>query len=377
MVDDARSVAGHMVSLLTPRYRVKAVYSGEDALAILASFLPDLILLDTVMSGIDGLEVCKRIRRDGSFGFMKIIMVSSRKTLEERLEGYEAGIDDHLGKPFEAEELLAKVKVFLRLKAVEDELHELNTRLNDQVNIRTAQLIDAEKMAALGRHAAGIVHNLNNPLQAVMGIAQLLARRHPESRDILALEKAARQMRDIIGTILTAGRRQNQELVEDIDLNQVVQEQVDLLKSNPFFKHQVEVKMNLEALPLFPGIYSHFSQCLGNLLKNGAEAMHGSRTRRMTVASAYGDKEIRISVSDTGQGISEADRNKIFDPFFSTKPLVSTGETPTGTGLGLAYCKEIIESYGGRIRVESKPGQGSRFTVQIPAEPQGGMKIGR
>ncbi|WP_022664976.1 sensor histidine kinase [Desulfospira joergensenii] len=366
VVDDAKSVAGHIKGLLIPRYTAKAVYSGEEALEILPSFMPDLVLLDTVMTGIDGYEVCKRIRESGSFGFMKIIMISSRKTLEERLRGYEAGIDDHLGKPFEAEELLAKVKVFLRLKTVEDQLHELNAKLNDQVKLRTAQLLDAEKMAALGRHAAGIVHNLNNPLQAILGVTQVLAVKHPRSKDILSLETAAIQMRDIITTILTASRKQSHEHMVDIDLNQVVCEQVELFKSNQFFKHKIQVDMDLEPLPPFQGIYVHFSQCMGNLLKNGAEAMYASTTRRLSISSRQESHGITISISDTGTGISEEDHKKLFDPFFSTKPLVAEGDTPTGTGLGLAYCKEIIESYGGRILVDSKSDKGSRFTIRLP-----------
>lgn len=368
VIDDSKSVANHIQSLLTPHYTVRAVYSGEEALEILQSFMPDLILLDTIMTGIDGYEVCRRIRENGSFGLMKIIMISSRKKLKERIMGYEAGIDDHLGKPFEPEELLAKVKVFLRLKAVENQLYELNAKLNDQVKIRTAQLLDAEKMAALGRHAAGIVHNLNNPLQTIMGITHILAMDHPESRNILSLEKAALQMRNIISMVLTTSCRQNQEHMTEIDLNQAVQEQVEMLKSNPFFKHKIQVKMDLGKVPLFTGIYIHFSQCLANLLKNGAEAMYASNPRQLTVSSRYVNNEITISISDTGTGISKETMKKLFDPFFSTKPLVSTGDTPTGTGLGLAYCKEIIESYGGRILVDSKLNEGSKFTIQIPAK---------
>ncbi len=369
VVDDSKSIAGYMESLLKSRYEVKTVHSGEQALDVLPSFMPDLVLLDTVMPGLDGHQVCRKIRENKTFGCMKIIMVSTKKALEERLKGYEAGIDDHLGKPFEEEELLAKVKVFLRLKTVEDELHDLNARLNEQVRIRTAQLIDAEKMAALGRHAAGIVHNLNSPLQVIMGKIQLLAMENPESRDIISLDKAAMEMRQIIGTVLTTSCRQSREQKENIDLNQVVKEQVEMLKSNLFFKDKIEVKLDLGTLPLFPGIYIHFSQCLGNLLKNGAEAMFDSPVREMTLKSRHEKHEIIIQVSDTGPGISEKDLEKCFDPFFSTKPLVAKDDnTPTGTGLGLAYCREIIESYGGRIRVESKPGRGSRFFVHLPLE---------
>ena len=369
VVDDAQSVANYIVSLLMPRYDVKAVYSGEDALEVLPDFMPDLVLLDTVMTGIDGHEVCRRIREDNVYGAIKIIMISTKKALEERLKGYEAGIDDHLGKPFEKEELLAKVKVFLRLKTVEDQLQELNSQLNEQVNIRTAQLIDAEKMAALGRHTAGIVHNLNTPLQAIMGKAQLLAMDHPDDRGILSLEKAAFQMRDIITSILTTSCRQSRESIEDIDLNQVINEQVDMLKFNLVWKHSIQWDMDLATLPKFEGSYVEFSQCMGNLIRNGAEAMYESTVQNMSITTKHENNTIIISVSDTGRGIQKENMEKLFDPFYSTKPLVAEDDdTPTGTGLGLAYCREIIESYGGKILVESEPGKGSKFTVHLPFE---------
>lgn len=366
VVDDAKSVANHIKSLLVPKYTVKAVYSGEEAIKLIPSFKPDLVLLDTIMTGIDGYEVCKWIRQDGSFKLMKIIMISSRKNLEERIKGYDAGIDDHLGKPFEPEELLAKVNVFLRLKTVENQLHALNRELNDKVKIRTQQLIDAEKMAVLGRHAAGIVHNLNNPLQAIMGLTHLLAESHPQDKEILSLEKAALHMKEIISTILITSRKQSQEHMTRINLNQVVQEQVALLKANRFFKLGIDTQINLGDLPFFKGIYAHFSQCVANLLKNAIDAMHDSNPCCLAISTWCEQDDISICVKDTGTGISDENIDKLFDPFFSTKPLVADKDAPAGTGLGLAYCKEIIESYGGRILVDSTLNKGSCFTIQIP-----------
>lgn len=368
VVDDAKSVANHIQSLLESQYTVKAVYSGEEALKIIPSFRPDLILLDTVMPGMDGYEVCSRVRKNSSLGLVKIIMISSRKKLEERMKGYEAGIDDHIGKPFEPEELLAKVNVFLRLKSVEDELHALNEKLNDQVKIRTQQLVDAEKMAVIGRNTAGIVHNLNNPLHVVMGLSNLLALEHPENNEIISLNKAALKMKEIISTILITSRKQIQEHMTKIDLNQVVQEQLALLESSSFFKHKVETNTVYGELPVFNGIYAHFSQSIGNLLKNALDAMYDKTLCVLTVSTTVENNYINIRIKDTGGGIPDEEMDKLFDPFFSTKPLVSEGDAPTGTGLGLPYCKEIIESYGGRIDVESQLNKGSCFTIQVPAE---------
>lgn len=131
--------------------------------------------------------------------------------------------------------LYLKIQVFLRLKSVEDQLLDLNNTLNEQVRVHTEQLIDAEKMANIGRYAAGIAHNLNNLLNVIIGYAELFAMQHPEDRTIMSLNKAAEQMKETIATILNTGHMQSKEKKIDIDLNQVITDQVELLKSNSFF----------------------------------------------------------------------------------------------------------------------------------------------
>ena len=366
VVDDVPSIRGVMKDMLEPHYLVWTASNGEETLEILQTFLPDIILLDVNMPGIDGYEVCKQIRSKSESGFIKIIMVSGRATLEERLKGYEAGADDYIAKPFDKEELLAKVRVFLRLKSVEDQLRELNRTLNEQVRMRTEQLIDAEKMAAIGRYAAGIVHNLNNPLQVIMGNAQLLAMKHPDNRSIMMLRKAAAQMKKIIRTILSTSYRENKEECTDIDLNEVLNAQVELLKANPFFKHKIRTEIRLAPLPAYTGIYAHFSQSIGNLIQNAVDALHESKEGVLSISTFIEDEAIIIKVSDTGHGISKEKMGKIFNPFFTTKPLTASDDRPTGTGLGLASSKEMIESYGGDIQVESEVGKGTTFIVRLP-----------
>lgn len=366
VVDDAPSVAAVIKDILGDEYRVRIAYSGEEALKILDRFIPDLILLDVTMTGIDGYEVCRHVRSGETFGLIKIIMVSGRTMLEERLKGYESGADDYIPKPFKEEELLAKVRVFIRLKSLEDQLQTLNKELNEQVKIRTKQLIDSEKLAAIGRYSAGIVHNLNNPLQVIMGNAELLSMKNPDNKNIMKLRKAAAHMKKIIGTILSTTHRESTAEHVDFDINEVIKAQMELLRANPFFKHNIKTRMSLEPLPKYRGIYHHFSQSLGNLIKNSVEAMYQSDTMLLTIDTYVQDGAILIRISDTGAGISEKKMEKIFNPFFTTKPLTATDDRPTGTGLGLASAKEMIESYGGEIKVESTPGKGAIFTVRLP-----------
>lgn len=366
IVDDSRSIVAAMVDILKDDFDIQIAYSGEEALKIIKDFKPDLLLLDVVMTGINGYEVCRKIRSEGSYGYTKIIMVSSKTMLEELLKGYEAGADDYIGKPFKEEELLAKVRVFMRLKSVEDELKRVNSILDEQVRVRTKQLLDAEKMAVIGRYAAGIVHNLNNPLQAIMGNAELLSMKHPDNQNIMNLRKAAAQMKKIISSILSTSYKESGTEYTFISLNEVLNDQIELFKANPFFKHQIQIQINLSDLPAYGGIYHHFSQSFGNLIKNAVDSMYKSKTRILSVSTAVLNEYIIIKISDTGHGIPPAKMDKIFNPFFTTKPLSASDERPTGTGLGLASAKEMIGSYGGDILVESEIGKGTTLTIKLP-----------
>ncbi len=366
VVDDSKSVRTAIQEILEADYIVETASSGEEAIGKVDEFGPDLILLDVMMDGMDGYAVCKHLKDGPGPEFIKILMVSSQADLKERLLGYEAGADDYIGKPFNEEELRSKVRVFLRLKRAEDQLQTLNEQLNEQVRLRTQQLIDSEKMAAIGRHAAGIVHNLNNPLQAIMGIAELMVGKHPDNRHVLNLRLAAAQMKKIIGSVLTAGSRETLTEETAIDLNEVIRAQLDLLRATPFFNQQVRIDLDLGPLPPVKGIHAHFSQTLSNILKNAVESMHGSEEKQLAVSTLKEDLRISIRISDTGHGIAREKIDRIFNPFYTTKPLTAGDGRPTGTGLGLAYCKEMIESYGGEIRVTSEVGKGSTFTLHLP-----------
>jgi two-component system sensor histidine kinase/response regulator len=365
-VDDSRSVLIFIREILEKYYTVRTASSGEEALDKLRDYKPDVMLLDVNMPGMDGYTVCKKVKSENRFGFVKIVMVSSETGLRERLKGYEAGVDDYMGKPFEEEELLAKVRVFLRLKAVEDELFELNNSLNDQVRIRTRQLIESEKMAAIGKWTAGIVHNLNNPLQAILGYSQMLEMEHPEISSISFINEAAMHMKKMIATILVTGAMESSEMAVDIDLNAIIRGQIELLKANQFFKHKVKTELDLRPLPLLKGIYSHFSQSLGNLIKNAVDAMYESEKKDLSISTSSRSGVVRILIRDTGCGISEENMGRIFEPFFTTKPLMVNSDRPSGTGLGLASSKEMIESYGGKILADSEIGKGAVFTVLLP-----------
>jgi len=152
---------------------VVVAFSGEDAIEIAAKEPLDIVLLDVMMPRISGFEVCRRIKENKGGDFLPIIMVTAREDLEAKIQGFAAGADDYIAKPFDHQELEARIKAMLHIKTLQDEL-QLSRR----------RLIEAERLAAIGEVAASVNHEINNPLCAIMLNAQLLAEeieRNPES----------------------------------------------------------------------------------------------------------------------------------------------------------------------------------------------------
>ena len=150
---------------------VMEAFSGEEAIRIATTERLDIMLLDVMMPRISGFEVCRRIKEIKGEEFLPIIMVTAREDLEAKIEGFEAGADDYIAKPFDHQELEARIKSMLSIKSLQDELR----RTNDELHRSRTRLVEAERLAAIGEVAASVNHEINNPLCAIMLNAQLLA----------------------------------------------------------------------------------------------------------------------------------------------------------------------------------------------------------
>jgi len=175
-------------------------------------------------------------------------------------------------------------------------------------------------------------------------------------------------MKRIISGMLSAVARKSGSSPEILDLNRVLSNRIDLLKSKGVFNGKISLEMKCGDLPLISGVYSHFNQCFGNLISNALDAMYENDEGVLTIESAFDNENIIIKISDTGHGIPKEKMALIFNPFFTSKPPTAVDGRPTGTGLGLPSCREMIESYGGEIQVYSKVGKGSAFAVRLPVK---------
>jgi PAS domain S-box-containing protein len=228
-----------------------------------------------------------------------------------------------------------------------------------------AKLIQSEKMSSLGRMAASVAHEINNPLGAILVYSHLVLETAPADfpgrENLQKIVREAIRCRDIVRGLLDFARP-GPSLRLTTDLNTVVKAACDLLRGQPFFK-DVEVCFDLSAEPL--EVFcdpSQLQQAFTNILANGAEAINGPG--RITVRSRHDAlrRMVAVSFTDTGCGIAPADLERIFEPFFTTK------QQGHGTGLGLAIVYGIIERHGGTVKVDSRQGQGTTFTVWLPVK---------
>lgn len=340
--------------------------NGAQAIDLVEEHDPDLVLLDVMMPGVSGFEVCRAIKAKEKAVTTRVILVTGKAMIEEKMMGYEAGADDYVTKPYMAEELEAKVRVFLGLVATERKLFETTKELEEQVNLRTEQLLRSEKAAFVGMHTAEIVHNMKNPLAALIGNMHFLAQKYPDEKYVDKSRSAIERLRETINGILESTRQSNDCSVRPVDINEVIRNELKILEADSFLKYEVKVSLQLAELPPIDGQPSHFAQTFGNLLKNAIDAMHGRETRELSVRTSHSDSGLRVEISDTGCGIPRENMQRIFDPFFTTKIPNASGSEPAGTGLGLASVKRMLESYQARIQFHSEQGKGTTVVIELP-----------
>lgn len=299
-------------------------------------------------------------------------------------------------------------------ESLENYLESLEST-NKQLKQAQEELIRTEKLASIGRFAAGVAHEVGNPLGAILGYASILQKEgmdHEESKDYLKrIEKEIDRISRIVRELLDFARPSKFE-IKEVEVNKVIESALSLLSYQKNFKN-IETQLDLQSdLPMIQGDDSQLSQVFINIILNAIDAMpnggtltiqtgthvvenldvdrlQGIYTRRRKsdpMESDYshmrksdplaallkkfseGDRLVKIRISDTGVGIKKEDLENIFDPFFTTKA------PDKGTGLGLSISLRIVESLGGEIRVESEVGKGSAFEIYFPAATQGRME---
>jgi DNA-binding response OmpR family regulator len=343
VVDDEPTNTIMLSELLGAAYTVATASSGEEALGLLQSFEPDMILLDVMMPGINGYETCRRIRKDHGHQFIKIILLSGRSELKQRLEGYNAGADDYIGKPFDLDELRQKVKIFLKLKRTE----EVDT-------------IQSSLFQYFSRETRTPLNNILAPAEALLKSG--------------SLDDEAKQYAEII----VESSKRLYEFVRKVSLLCELKKGLQPDRKKGFLISHLQgiiQQIGTTASPKSVGIalrdnddfiveldWKLFDKVIGFILENAIE--HSPDNASVEVRAEVVNGICRITISDRGNGIDPKLMSSIFDSYADVGNRSFQEECK---GFSLAIAKQVITLHGGTIRALNNPDIGATFCIEIPS----------
>ncbi|HBK96474.1 MAG TPA: hybrid sensor histidine kinase/response regulator [Microcoleaceae bacterium UBA10368] len=386
IVDDNQTNLDVLFELLRNYgFKVLVALDGESAIEQTEYIHPDLILLDIMMPGIDGFETCRRLKADPPTRDIPIIFMSALSDTIDKVKGFQAGAVDYITKPFQHEEVLSRIETHLTIRSLQKKLQEknaelahLNQNLERLIEQKTKQLIDQEKTAIIGRLTQGMVHNLKSPLQVIQTSVDLIETKATKIQEdsfynyTKYIIQSVTKINQIMDTLMIKSRKEQNQDLQLVNINDLVQRELQLLEGNLYFKNKIKKKYVFdEQIDSIPLLYSYISQVFYNLINNAMDSMWGKKTRELTIVTRQDESKIYMDIADTGCGIAPEDLSKVFDPFYSSKPPKGEekkeGE-PTGTGLGLYTCIELLKPFNGEIAISSNLGKGSVFTVVLPKQ---------
>jgi two-component system sensor histidine kinase/response regulator len=368
VVDDEPTCIELIRELLPKEYGTETAKDGNEALLKVEKAPPDLILLDVLMPGMSGYEVCKRLKSDKKTMCIPIIMVTSLQEKEDRIKSIEVGADDFINKPVDTYELNARVKSLLRIKQYHDELVALNRHLEERVKDRTQALNETLKELARSKaELEQIVFIASRELQEPIHIAtsnlELLKERYkneaPDNEGYRIISTAAdgaarmqRRINDLLVYSYTATRK------EPVDCSVLLDRVTEHLR---FVIEETGAKVIRKSLPVVSGDESQLYLLFCHLTENGIK-FRGKATPVVDISVEQKKNEWLFCVRDNGTGIGPENYESIF--------MISARKRDKmqDMGIGLAVCKKIVERHGGKIWVDSVKGKGSTFYFTIPTQ---------
>ncbi len=361
------------------------------------------------MPGMDGYEVCSRLKLDVNLKEIPVIFISALNEPIDKVKAFTCGGVDYITKPFQLEEVLARVETHIKLRLYQAQLEKQNNLLVgtlDQLKSAQTKLVESEKMASLGVLTAGIAHEINNPinfiLSGISGLKKLLdeililidrySNLDPENAktDLQQIDELKKEMdfddvlngvKDLTGSIGTGASRVA-EIVQSLrifsrlnennkklaDINENIDLALSLLRNH--YKDSITIYKQYGDVPQLLCSAGKLNQVFTNILLNAIEAIKSKsipstseqiiiKTGMLTIGDT---KWAEIEIQDSGPGISGEIMDHIFEPFFTCK------EVGKGTGLGLSISLGIVQSHDGNISVESEQGMGATFRIRLPIQ---------
>ena len=398
-------------ALKTAGYKVRVAVDGESAIEMLRKCaisstkipLPELILLDVQMPGIDGFETCRQLKANPATTAIPVIFMTALADAESKVKGLSLGAVDYITKPFEQDEVIARVNIHWRLKQLTDNLEEQVTQRTYALQQAQVQVVQQEKLSALGQLVAGVAHEINNPLNFMVSniapakeyladiteILSLYQKHYPEPPPDIArkiedidlefviedfshlldsMQIGTERIKDISLSLRNFARADG-DIASAIDLHETLDSTLLLLKhrlkdqgSRPVIE-VIQNYGNLPAIKCYPG---PMNQVFMNLLANAIDAVDEAwekdqRPLNITISTEVLRESAIVRIADNGLGMTEEIQQHLFEPLFTTKAVGK------GTGLGLSIAKQIVtDKHGGKLFCKSMAGKGTEFAIELP-----------
>jgi signal transduction histidine kinase len=404
IVDDQLTNIEVLGAALARDYEISFATSGAEGMELAMRYPPDLILLDVMMPGMDGFEACRLIRANPQLRDIPVIFISALEDVADKVNAFQSGGSDYVTKPFQTEEVLARVSTHVALYRAQRNLHEREEALrrnlveleaaHAKLKEMSSQILQSEKLASIGQLAAGVAHEINNPIGFVnsnLGTLKIYVEKmlialsayekseeemSGETREsLIALKKKINldYIREDIASLLAEsmdGMQRVKRIVQDLkDFSHVDETGMQLANLEQGLdstlnvvwnelKYKAEVVKEYAGIPDVLCIPAQLNQVFMNLLINAGQAIE--ENGKITIRTGQDGDTVWVEVEDTGKGVKPEHLNRIFDPFFTTKPVGK------GTGLGLSISFGIVQKHGGRIEVKSEEGHGAVFRVVLP-----------
>jgi two-component system, sensor histidine kinase ChiS len=413
VADDTPEMRRLLTSVLNDQYTVVTAEDGEQGTELARRIMPDLIISDVMMPITDGYEFCRRMKDNPATARIPFVLLTAKADRTMKIEGLEIGADDYLVKPFDTEEMRARVRSLLRLRALDRKLDERNAELEHTLtalqNTQT-QMLQMAHLAGMTEIATGVLHNVGNVLNnvnistTVLGerlrqlridglskVVNLFEEHADDLEAFLAKDRRGRQVREYLGSLAKTLAADQQELLAELGFlsdkvqhirNIIVTEQnyakrvsfkercdlsalvddVLLMRSHSLQKDRIEVVRDFDELPPMILERSKLLQVIENLVKNAIESIvsYDGEKRRIEIQlkRASGDR-VRLTVHDSGRGIEPDHASRIFNFGFTTKK--------SGNGFGLHSAANALAEMGGKISAHSEGvGFGATFALEIP-----------
>jgi signal transduction histidine kinase len=371
IVDDEVVNVKLIKAMLSPEnYNLISALSGSEALSMLVSNRPDLILLDVMMPDIDGFETCRKIKQNANTKIIPILMITSLSENQHRLQALDCGADDFLSKPVDKTELKIRVKSLLRIKEYHNEL----TEKYEEIEKKNAQLQELEEFKDGLLHM--IVHDLKNPLFAISGNIELLLLdkenfSQSQKNTLESCFKFCQDLSEMVQQLLDINKLENKKLQLEKEMTDLVPLIDDTLNQVLNRAEEKQISINFvkaNGISTIPIDRRFIRRVISNLVDNGIR--HTPKGGRIEVATKLekSKNKLCVSVKDTGTGLDPVFHQKIFNKFEQID-YKNQGISAGSAGLGLAFCKLAVEAHDGEIWVESEgEGDGSTFQFTIPYE---------